>query len=498
MKKIALSLSLLCLGFSGQSQVTSAAVDLNNAIAIINNNGTFFSIPGSQNPGYLIPAASGIGAIQFMNISISSINVNGQQCVLTADGTNSDFRPGPVADNYQNTQYVNRFSQSVWGFDKQTILDHITHWNDPGYIVPTAIEDWPGNGNVANGEAAVIAPFFDVDNDQIYEPEDGDYPEIRGDKAVFIILRSLAGPSCLNLEVHLMLYQYASEDTVLNNTTFLHCTYINRGLPHSQLNIGNYINFDLGYDMDDYAGCDPGRNLAYCYNGDAYDEDDFNMNLLGYGTTPPAIGIKLLNQQLTTHVVNSSTFPSHNELGYLLNGLTINGSPIIHPDGQPTKLVYDDLANGEWNEVDLNSEPNNRKTVISFRHELFETSEAICADYAFIYAESQDTGLKVSAEQLLLVADQIQGFYDQQTYTCSSLLSVGKEKLPALVVYPNPADQFLTIESPYPLEVTIFSSDGKRMITSDGPVSSLNISGLQPGCYFLKTSDERIIRFIKL
>jgi hypothetical protein len=48
---------------------------------------------------------------------------------------------------------------------------------------------------------------------------------------------------------------------------------------------------DLGDAIDDYVGCDIGRNLGYCYNSDNNDGDG---NARTYGTNPPAVGVDML------------------------------------------------------------------------------------------------------------------------------------------------------------------------------------------------------------
>lgn len=504
MKKIFVSLSLL-FAVSALAQITSTSLSYNSAAALINNNGTFFYNPENGDPGYTIPAGNTSSAIRFMNITMGGINANGWGIVATANETQSDFRPGPIATNFQDVTYQSRFAQSLWHVNRQTINNHQLHWSDPGYIVPMEISNWPGNGNTSNGEAAMLAPFYDADHDQLYEPEAGDYPEIRGDDAIYLIINDkkphttvIGNNTSFNVEIHVMFYQYASEDLILANTTFIHSSYIHRGnVLIGNLNIGSYVDFNLGNPNDDFVGCDSLRNLVYCYNGDHVDED--TPDNTGYGNNPPAIGIQLLNESLVTHNPEATTFPTHmTGLYNFLKGYTEDGQFHYDPNGQQTTLLYNNIAENGWNEIDEGNTPGDRKSILSAFYDAYYPGDVICLDMAVIFANPGDTSLRESVNNLLLVADQIQNFYHQQTYACDQVLSLDEETLPAITLYPNPADQYLTIESPYPVEISIFSTDGKRMITSDSPVNSLDISGLQPGCYFLKTADERITRFIKL
>jgi hypothetical protein len=52
---------------------------------------------------------------------------------------------------------------------------------------------------------------------------------------------------------------------------------------------GQWVDADLGGAKDDFVGCDAARGLGYCYNGDDEDLDD--SPAIGYGKTPPAIGV---------------------------------------------------------------------------------------------------------------------------------------------------------------------------------------------------------------
>ena len=72
------------------------------------------------------------------------------------------------------------------------INNHILNYQSPGYIIPNDILNWPAHGDTTLGNSLgmlpYIAPFIDVDNDDIYNPSQGDYPCIKGDEAVYIVM----------------------------------------------------------------------------------------------------------------------------------------------------------------------------------------------------------------------------------------------------------------------------------------------------------------------
>ncbi len=70
----------------------------------------------------------------------------------------------------------------VWKLSKQEIEYHQTHWWETGYQPVETILTWPGNGYTTNEQMYKIAPFYDNNNDGVYNPTNGDYPVIKGDE----------------------------------------------------------------------------------------------------------------------------------------------------------------------------------------------------------------------------------------------------------------------------------------------------------------------------
>ncbi|MBK9456642.1 MAG: hypothetical protein IPO24_14170 [Bacteroidetes bacterium] len=103
----------------------------------------------------------------------------------------------------------------------------------------------------------------------IYDPENGDYPIIRGDKAAYFIFNDDADihtetdGAKLKLELHGMAYAFdAPEDSALNNTLFINYSIINRSLiDYTQFQVGVFTDFNVGAFDDDYVGCDTTLNM---------------------------------------------------------------------------------------------------------------------------------------------------------------------------------------------------------------------------------------------
>ena len=207
---------------------------------------------------------------------------------------NIAYSPGPINNtDGLNDSYIFKVKQSE-------IETHKTDHNKAGYTPPKGIADWPAAGDTSLGMTKTLAPFVDVNNDSCYNPADGDYPLIKGDEAIYWINHPLEKDSgrTLKFEYHWMLYAYDEPtDSTLNQTLFLQHTIVNRAeVDYDSIKLGVYFDTDLGNPSDDYVGCDSLSNIAYTYNGDSNDED-FRENK-GYGTNPPAFGMKFLTDTM--------------------------------------------------------------------------------------------------------------------------------------------------------------------------------------------------------
>lgn len=478
-----------------------------NVKYFVGNNGTFFHNPNPNNGvgGYVVPKDSAVSAIYGTYLMIAGKDINNNLKGAIARPMNSDFFPGPYLPNvanYSNPSYTTKYHDGLWEVSKSQIDNHIAHYMDPGYVVPGTIASWPGNGNSGNGESALLAPFFDRDGDQIYEPLDGDYPLIRGDKAVYSIINDYqnvhpSGFDRVGMEIHMMFYQYdVPSDDLLTNTVFVQTTVFNRGHAILQdFHVGHLIDFDLGNPHDDYIGTEPGRNLAYVYNGDL-DDEPFSGNP-GYGVNPPAAGIINLDGKLASNVsfqsasqLNTST-SNYNTLMGLLPG----GNELLDGNNQPTKYIYNDLdPNTGWNEyMGISNPPGDRFCVASLNGETFGPGKILCYNHAAIFARSNDGTITASVDSLFLVADHIQNFYDNQDFYCEAQFL----KLPefgnlSFSLYPNPSDQYLHVDGLNSGTYRILNLEGKEMIKGSFESSLIPVDFLTSGYYMIEiTSDGK-------
>tara|TARA_R110000737_G_scaffold282322_2_gene288975 strand:+ start:17507 stop:19132 length:1626 start_codon:yes stop_codon:yes gene_type:complete len=453
----------------------------NDVSARINTNGVLFMKTGVLNAGYEIPKNSGLNAIFAASLWCSAVDANGglRLAAMRFGQQGADFFEGPysLTNDYTNSSYVSTYGNSIWQITAFEIQNHITNYTSSGYIVPTAIASWPGNGISGAGVAQNLAPFIDLNNNGIYEPSLGDYPDIRGDIAVYTIMNDAAGLHTetdgdkMEIEVHTMAYQYLTND-YRNRTTYLHYRVFNRGtLGYSNFKLGMWWDPDLGNPQDDYVGCDTLTNMMYVYNAD--NNDELSSSGPGYGLNPPALGISSLTKKMEyfTYFTNGASFPYTDPLsapGYynFMNGLWANGTQMYYggtgsPSSPgsttiPTNYLFPGNPNipYEWSESDTVygvNQPGDRRGVMTLEAESLPSGAFSCYDFAVLYAREPGnnvTNHKTNVNALKNIAAIAKTDFDAEwTYNCNLYTTLGTEKLEesSIGLYPNPSDGQFTL-----------------------------------------------------
>jgi hypothetical protein len=462
MKTLSTFCFLLVSPFYFAQQVNSVWLDFNNAKATINDEGGFFNNASAAIAGYEIPKNSGLSTIYSGSYWIGAEDQFGQLHVsgkkYSLGGSESAFHSGPIAESiaYGSINYSNQYQNAVWAVTNNEIQDHIANYQSAGYVVPTSIANWPGNGDVSLGVTSQLAPFIDLNGNGQYEPTLGDYPDIRGDKAVYVIMNDesfLPDGNQLGVEVHAMFYQYATND-YFNNTTFLNLRVFNR----SNNNYTNYrqalyMDFDIGNYADDFMGCYPPSNLLFGYNGDEI--DDSNGGQLGYGANPPAQGVVALSHQLENAGLfnQGQDYTGGDTLFWLLmNSQWADSSDWIDPTtNSATHFLFPGNPNLPlgWHEENSSNSPGDRRGLITIAQPSLPAGGSICSDYGFIYDRSGTTRLE-NVQNLINIGGSLKTFHDDfQSFPCFSTNFNSTERLTSneLTIYPNPSNGELNIKT---------------------------------------------------
>src|SRR5690606_22279276 len=262
------------------SQKRNDILDLNNIKAVIDVD-VLFMDNRNMISGFEVPKGSGRSTICAANPWIAGVH-NG--VAYSSSSTFGEYlqeiicrSEGPISNSYIEFDFHLKWDR-VWKVSNAQLQYHIANWFQPNYQPPQVFLDWPAHGDTTNGQAFYLAPFVDKNNDGIYNPYDGDYPQFKGQQAIYFINNDYKRQNSINImeiETHGMAYVYdCPSDSALNHTVFLDLTFYNRSnKTYDSTYVGLFTDFDMGNPEDDYVGCDVDRSTFYGYNGDAFDED---------------------------------------------------------------------------------------------------------------------------------------------------------------------------------------------------------------------------------
>lgn len=520
MRKILLNPILLffvcaiLLQHSTVAQIANIQVlDHNNVSCILSDEGGFFNNTPAGIGGYEIPKGDSIRSIFAGSFMIGAQDPVGQVYfsgrTYSFGGNQSSFHSGPIADPffYGTISYTSAYQNALWKVSAAEIEAHQLNFQNPGYIVPNSILKWPGNGDATMGVAHQLAPFIDLNLNGIYEPILGDYPDIRGDEAVYIIMNDESyqpDGNQLRVELHVMFYQF-STGNYLNNTTFMNVKAINRSsINYQNYHQGIYIDYDIGNAFDDYIGCSPEKNMIFAYNGDNFDESEGGMK--GYGTNPPSQALVSLSHPLKSGLVNNQNAGSFAPYGdtsmwLLMNSMWVDTTPWVNPlTNAVTDFILPDNPNNAngWSEVALGNPSGDRRGMITIFEPSFRPGTSICSDYAFIYSR---VGAHLqNVQDVWNIAGSLQALYNaSEAFPCKGSSTaatpvIHEEEL--LRIYPNPTSEILTIQTTLtpPYSIQILNPMGKLVLqqkVENSPTIQLNLDGISSGSYILKIENTQ-------
>ncbi|MEX1191925.1 MAG: T9SS type A sorting domain-containing protein, partial [Brumimicrobium sp.] len=413
---------------------------------------------------------------------------------------------GPISNDYSST-----WQNDLRGFisiDKSVIQDHIANHNDAGYTIPSEIMNWPGNGNIQENNSDFLAPYVDMNNNNQYDPENGDYPIIYGDRMLFTIFNydSLPQPNLSNnegvpIEVQMGTYQFASStDEDINTTTFVYYKVLNKSTDTiHNFQWGHLVDFDIGLSQDDFFGTDVSRNLIYGYNESTYDPG--GNGAPGYGDNPPAAGIISLNHNIhSTNIVNDASgnydVNNHNELYNIMNGNNSAGVPNTDDNNDPTNFLYYGNPNDQnsYSEFQMSNTSGDRRNMLSLSPIDLAPGESECYHFAIVYKKSAPDHIK-NIDSLMSVTDNIQNYFDTKIMpdcTEEPTADINVESLDQdVTIYPNPTQKHIHINSnTFFNEILIQDITGKTVLSSTLNASTglnkVDVERLEKGVYFIK------------
>ncbi len=474
----------------------------------------------NSNDGYEVPAGNGTTSFHSKNFYIGGIDSNGE---LHVAGENyqqygADFYPGPLSDTINYTNDYDIRWHKVWKLDKEEIDFHRANWQQPGYEPIENIRDWPGNGNPMLGQASLLAPFYDWDNDGIYDPMKGDFPLIKGDQTIFNLynddrVHTESGGKKLGVEIQEMYYAYDQPgDSALSQTVFGSKTIINRSQKdYHDVYAAFFVDFHIGHAWDDYIGCDTLLHSAFVYNGVPVDGIGW-PNV--YGEHPPAQSFTCLNFNMDSFIYfyYSSVHPSPQnqtppqnavEFYNYMNSIWRDGTPLTyggtgHGGDLPVSYAFpgDPVTNEGWTEESL---PGNRRGLVATGPTTLLSGDTLTLDFALVFARDYEGDHLSSVALLKERIQEIRDFYVES-------LNVN-EVVPETItvhVFPNPFQDEVVVETGFHHETitwTVYDLMGK--IVTHGhqfnePSFGINLKSLNKGIYFLSVNNGKSLTTKKI
>ncbi|MFM9945895.1 MAG: hypothetical protein ACKVQB_11770 [Bacteroidia bacterium] len=448
----------------------SADLDVNNVRTKILNGGDMWW--DLSNPKYEIPkVAANVNTVRKHSLFSGAIWVGGYDqkggtgnlklAAMTYRQGGSDFWPGPL-DNLGNTDETNcKKWDNIYKIKRQEIIEHYSNIQNGTPTLSENIGAWPGRTNINDQP---MAPFFDLNSNGVYEPLGGDYPVLQNDcrgkklnayrdnkpedqpdEMLYFVYNdkgnnhaeSAAAP--IGLELHTIAFAYASNDEI-NNMTFYTTRIVNRGAQSLyDTYFGEWVDADLGNYKDDYVGCDVGRSLGFAYNGDDNDE-----GILGYGLNPPSVGVDFFEGPKKDTTINGRD--TIYELGmskfvYYDNDFTNFGNPErpIHyyyyltgrwKNGQCMTLDYksgrtgtnctnylfpfdtDPKVTGNWNERSAGNAPADRRFLQTSGPFTLKAGAVNKLTVGVVWARASTGGAEGSLALLKLASDKAQTLFN--------------------------------------------------------------------------------------
>jgi len=495
----------------------------------MSNYGSFFENE-DNNSGFIVPYEEGgeiLSTLWEADVLISAADEH-ENIIGSFSSCYWDRRrtTGPL-----NADEINFDFNKVWKIMK-TELDAFLFDLEDGQIdniISANIIEWPGSGNPHyNGDLPIqeLAPFHDANNDNIYNPLDGDFPTlgeslktIKPDEFLFTIYHDTNSSSdCYStkLEYQTFLYAFKSEDSnAVNHTIFVHQNITNRDtIDYYNLNYGTILYSGIGCGVDDFVGCTPETNSYYIYNKDNVDDiDSFNIcsSLSFYGINPPVQSVLYLNHDLQSFVANPRWTAGGCEAESVCQNLDtyLNGQ---WRDGTPITVGGNGL--NEWNPMNLDTttftyfgDPSDTtewsmmtgdvsycfETVSGINIGALESGESFTVDMAYIYTREPGANHLENIDYAKNDVSEIQDLYDNRFGFTSSIHGTKhKEIEKGVSIFPNPSTGSINILSPENIRQFNVIDHLGRTIQS-GYVSERNqqITLNEHGVYFLQLLNQQ-------
>lgn len=527
--RTSIALFALTLAFSAAQAQTSYTpagnfIDGNNIKARLNADGSLFRDPAASLGVCEFPKGSGKHFMYNGNFWIGGYDTQGQLKVAAQTSDGRDFWSGILDQSQQCSSAVSAAWNRVWKVTRSDIEQFRAAYNSGNFSnIPASVREWPAAGNVnAKGAGGInissqmiagrqYAPFVDANADNIYNPEQGDYPKIQGEMMMWtafndgVNLKS-SGSLGIGLEIHASMWGY-KRNTIADNIVFVRYDVHNRGnMKLDSCKIGFWADANLGDGQDDYAGVDTLRGMGYVYNGD----DTDNV----YGANPPAAGVLMMQAHgLGSFVVirNASDNPpppaaetdpgDAAEYYHVMNAQFRNGTPI--PGGN--NYMYNDTPGaGPDDECSMSNAPGDRRFTMATQSFTLQPQSTEQVTMAIFISPDAGGCPDVNLDGLNATADTARNLFDSPPPSPTSVTPLSRVPFR---LYPNPTSDELILEAPDAFgprtSCKVFDIAGREVLTPQRINANrivLRTKALASGVYLIRLNDEdtyQTLRFVR-
>ncbi len=387
-----------------------------------------------------------------------------------------------------------------------------------------------------------MAPFIDLNGNGIYEPLLGEYPDVRGDEALWWVF-SDNGPTHnqsngnpLGVEVHASSFAY-NRGTLIDNVVYYEYTFTNKSVNnYSNMRVAQWDDIDLGYPYDDYIGYDSMWRMGIAYNGTDCDGCSAGYPPTSYGLNPPQSAITMIvlpgdvgtsfvpagsftnyqNDASSTGNPNNDTVCNHYMRSILYNGKTIAScfsSGTLPCGGYDSTSIINYVYPGDpsdstqWSECICGNNPGNRRFVLSSNDFTLNAGSSAKVVVAQIVADSVGGCPIANFSKIKIVADTAWGNYYHPPAPLPPNAIKNLAQTNTINIYPNPTHNVLYLENSVQNtgeeSITFYNIIGQKLnvaITRSGNKKVADISALPNGLYLVEYRNSNIqltTKFIK-
>lgn len=348
---------------------------------------------------------------------------------------------------------------------------------------------------------------------------------------------------------------HSDTDEMLSNTVFLKYKIINRGtFTLKETHLGVWSDFDIGNSTDDYVGTNVLRSAIYGYNGDAFDQNGYESSIplqaIAFLNGPVqsldlednplpdnTYSIETNSYGLAGNGFNNGSIDDERyglcrSLYYSIGNNPINGDPSLPMEylnymrgnwknGQailyggngisgpgvedyPARYMFPDASDPLhmgtegieaplWNEETAANAAGDRRMIGLVGPFAMASGDVNYLDLAFVFTQkdNDDDDLFALADTRLKEAKL---FYNEYLEECELLpVALGQDELSLsqISVYPNPAQDELTITTPLTwnkIEVSVFDIAGNlvKVISLNGGAQEIDMRDLSSGTYAMR------------